>query len=310
MGATPRDADPEPFDLELAHGDFSCIDYPFDTDSQTVKTAFIQATVEGGMDAGTYFDRIAPIYDAYYEQMELADVTFYRELALDATSEGPVLEVGCGTGRITLELLEAGVDVTGIDVSEGMLGVLRTTAADAGLEPDVRQADVRTFEPRREYALAIVPFRAFLHLLETDDQLAALERVYSALAPGGTLVLNTFTPSFTVICERYGEWERTEVDVEDATYVHRTKTDLVDEVAQVAEITSVIETPDGDSLERSETQIALISKREFDLLFRCSPFEEWSVSGDFEGELLESASQEMVWTARKADDDTPIGKVE
>ncbi|MFP8955866.1 class I SAM-dependent methyltransferase [Natrialbaceae archaeon A-CW3] len=251
------------------------------------------------MDADTYFDRIAPVYDATYDGATGDDLPFYRDLAVEAGAEGPVLEIGCGTGRIYLELLEVGVDADGIDVSSGMLEVLREKAADRGLEPSVRQANVTTFDPERSYALVIVPFRAFLHLLETDEQVAALERIYEALAPGGRLVLNVFTPNFDVICERYGTWEEIEVTVDGDQYVHRRKTELADEVNQLVTIKSEIRTDEGNVLEASETEIALLSKREFDLLFRRSSFEEWGVDGGFDGDLLESSSQEMVWTARR-----------
>ncbi|WP_252700692.1 class I SAM-dependent methyltransferase [Natronosalvus vescus] len=251
------------------------------------------------MDADTYFDQIASVYDATYDGATGGDLPFYRDLALEAEAEGPVLEVGCGTGRIYLELLETGIDADGIDVSSGMLEVLREKAAERGLEPSVREANVTMFDPERSYALVIVPFRAFLHLLETDEQLAALDRIYEALAPDGRLVLNIFTPNFAVICERYGTWEEIEVTVDGDHYTHRRKTELTDEVDQLVTIRSEIRTEDGELLEASETDIALVSKRECDLLFRLSPFEEWGVNGGFDGDPLESSSQEMVWMARR-----------
>ncbi|WP_254767728.1 class I SAM-dependent methyltransferase [Salinilacihabitans rarus] len=250
------------------------------------------------MEAADYFDDLAAFYDAYYgEVIDANDVDFYRELAREA--DGPVLEVGCGTGRVYLEVLRDGVDAYGIDVSEGMLEVLRENAAAAGLEPSVRRADVTEFDPEREYALAIVPFRAFLHLLEIDDQLAALERLHDALAPGGRLALNAFAPNFDVICETYGRWEKTEFEVDGATYVHRTVTELVDEVEQVARIRSEVLDADGEVVAENEAPLALVSRREFELLFRLSPFSAWEVYGGFERAPLESTDQEMVWIAER-----------
>ncbi len=250
------------------------------------------------MDQADYFDRFAAFYDAVYDQQAGVvedDVAFYRELAADA--DGPVLEVGCGTGRVYLELLRAGIDADGIDVSSGMLEVLREKAAAEGLEPNVREADVTAFRSEREYGLVIVPFRAFLHLTTVDEQLAALERIHDALAPGGRLALNVFTPNFDVICEAYGEWEETAVALEGETYTYRTVTELVDEVEQIARIRSEVLTNDGERLFEREAPIALLSKREFDLLFRQSPFASWEVYGGFEDDALESSSQEMVWIA-------------
>lgn len=243
------------------------------------------------MDTGAYFDETAPFYDAHFPQ--LGDEQFYRDLAAEA--DGPVLEVGCGTGRIYLELLADGVDADGIDLSAGMLAELERKAADRGLEPRVRQADVRTFEPDREYALAIVPFRAFLHLTSVEDRLRALERLHDALGPDGRLALNAFVPNFQVICEHYGQWEETDVEVDGESFTYRTRTDVVDDVEQVVRIRTEVRDETGELVTETEAPLALVSRPQFELLFRCSPFTAWSVTGGFEGEPLESAAQEQVW---------------
>lgn len=244
-----------------------------------------------------YFDDLASFYDAYYGTEGLGgDLEFYRELASEADA---VLEVGCGTGRIYLELLANGVDADGIDVSSGMLEVLRDRATERGLEATVWEADVRTFEADREYDLVIVPFRTFLHLLEVDDQLSALGSIHDALAPGGRLALNTFVPSYEVICDHYGEVEQRTLEVDGEEYLHRTVTELDDEVEQVARIRSEVCEPDGTTVFESETPITLLSRREFELLFRLSPFSDWDIYGGFEYDSLESADEEMVWVARR-----------
>lgn len=250
-----------------------------------------------GTGVEAYFDSIALIYNTYYESRTEDDRDFYRSLAVDA--DGPVLEVGCGTGRIHLDLLQAGVDIDGIDLSSRMLDILREQATAKGLNPDVRQADVTTFEPARKYDLVIVPFRAFLRLQTVDEQLAALKQIYRALVPGGRLVLNVFTPSFDVICEEYGEWKKENVELDGEIYTYRWKTEFSDEIQQIATVRSVLIDEDGDTVFNAGADLSLISKREFELLFRLSPFEEWSVSGGFDGGSLKSTDQEMVWSVTR-----------
>lgn len=243
-----------------------------------------------------FFDDWAEFYDAYYAQQAIDDVSFYVVRARNA--DGPVLEVGCGTGRIYLELLDAGVDATGIDLSPESLRVLREKADERGLEPDVREADVRTFDARREYALAIIPFRAFCHLLTLDDQLGALRRLHAALVPGGSLVFNTFVPNPAVIADFYEEWQTETFEHAGEIYTARTYTTLDDPVEWIAHETRELYGPDGDQLTENEFHLHLATKRELELLAMQSPFVEWSVQGGFDGGPLEAADQEMVWELR------------
>lgn len=247
------------------------------------------------MGVDDYFDEIAAFYDDYYGDQD--DAAFYRDLAREA--DGPVLEVGCGTGRVYLELLRADIEADGIDVSSESLAVLREKAATEDLDPDVRQEDVREFETDREYALVIVPFRAFLHLLTVDDRLTALDRIHASLAPGGRLALNAFVPSFEVICETYGEWEEREIEVDGDRFLHRTVSTLADEVEQITRVRTEIVDADGETVRETETAVKLLSRSEFELLFRLSPFAEWTVYGGFEYDDLESADQEQVWIAER-----------
>lgn len=244
-------------------------------------------------DATDYFDETAEFYDAYYEQRDIGDVEFYVDRALQA--DGPVLEVACGTGRVYLELLEAGVDVDGFDGAQEMLSVLRNRAESQDLDPTVWQGDMRSFEVDRAYDLVIVPFRAFLHLTTIEEQLAALERLHEAVGPSGEVIIAFFVPNFDVICDTYGEWQESSVQVDGVEYTIRDRTDIVDDVAQIAEGQQEIVAPDGEVIAVESYPLKLTPKREFELLLRLSPFETWSVYGGFDLDPLESATQEMVW---------------
>ncbi|ELZ05645.1 type 12 methyltransferase [Natrialba chahannaoensis JCM 10990] len=247
------------------------------------------------MTTADLFDSIAPFYDEVHHQQD--DIEFYRDLALEC--DGPVLEVGCGTGRIYLELRRAGVDVTGIDVSADSLEHLRDKAAQDDLAVDVRQADMRTFdpEPGREYALIIVPFRTFLFLQTVDERLAVLESFYSALGPDGRLALNAFVPDPVFVAEHYGEWRAQELEVNGERYTYRTRSTVVDTVEQRVRIRTEVLDANESLVVDSSYDLSLVSKAEFELLFRLSPFASWEVFGDFELNSLETATQEMVWIA-------------
>ncbi|HHX64178.1 MAG TPA: class I SAM-dependent methyltransferase [Chloroflexi bacterium] len=152
------------------------------------------------------YDRIgAGYYDLHASHMK-ADIPFYVQEARQAG--GPVLELGCGTGRILIPTAEAGVNITGIDLSDEMLDIARRRVAE--LEPDVQsritliQGDMRQFDIDRRFPLITIPFRAFMHLLTVDDQKQALHTIHRHLEPDGRLILNIFDPHLDLIVGHRG----------------------------------------------------------------------------------------------------------
>lgn len=254
-------------------------------------------------DPAEFFDRTATTYDAAVAGVEEAtggwagdDVAFYRELASEA--DGPALEIGVGTGRVYLDLLRAGLDVDGIDVSAGMLDRLREKAGAEGHEASVWQGDVTALDVDREYGLVYCPARAFNHLASLDQQRAAVRSVYGALAPGGRFALNTFVPDPAFVAEHYGEWDGSEVTVDGEPYRVESRTELADRVELVARYRKRV-LQDGEVVAETETPLALVPKRQFELLFELAGFAEWSFHGGFDGESLTDPSQELVAVARK-----------
>lgn len=114
---------------------------------------------------------------------------------LRLTAGDSVLDVGCGVGRHALELARRGLQVTGIDISAGMLDQARRAAAAAGLEVEWVQADAAQFASPRAYDGAYCLCEGAFGLLSGgDDALhhdrAILDGVHAALRPGARLLLN------------------------------------------------------------------------------------------------------------------------
>jgi len=122
------------------------------------------------------------------------DAEFYLEQA--RLAGGKVLELGCGTGRITIPVAQAGIDVTGIDLSQEMLARAEEKAQKQAVTTGLNlvQGDMRQFELGETFSLIMIPFRSFLHLLHIQEQMKALTCIRKHLAPGGKLVLNVFVP--------------------------------------------------------------------------------------------------------------------
>jgi len=152
------------------------------------------------------YDRIdAGIYDCYATGVS-GDVAFYVDQA--KRSGSPVLELGCGTGRILIPVAEAGVEVVGIDRSPSMLAVAKERVATLNSEVrsriELAQGDMRDFSLGRRFGLIVIPYRSFLHLLATDDQRAALGRIREHLGDAGRLVFNVFDPRLDLLQQSTG----------------------------------------------------------------------------------------------------------
>jgi SAM-dependent methyltransferase len=119
-----------------------------------------------------------------------------------------VVELGVGTGRIAIPTAEAGVRVIGVDSSPGMLEVCRERAESAGVSGllDLRLGDLRDPPVAEHVWLVTCPFRAYLHLADDAERLAALQRARELLYAGGRLVFDVFAPSQEDIEETNGRW--------------------------------------------------------------------------------------------------------
>lgn len=238
--------------------------------------------------------------DTVYRDADRKDVKYYLDRATSV--QGPVLELGCGTGRIYLELLEAGVNVDGIDLSTNSLVLLRERAVERGLEPNVWQADMTDFWTEKEYALVICPFNAIQELTTIEKQQALFESVSDVLVPGGTFVFDTFVPKFDYIAEKWGDWQQRTIEFHGEPVQYRTRSYLVDEVTQeyVSEKQAVTE--DGEQLFFFEGEATLLPYRALELLARQSSFESWNVTGDYTGEELTDGHSAQIWSLEKKSD--------
>jgi SAM-dependent methyltransferase len=137
------------------------------------------------------YDGIAELYDSYAVWDH--DLAFF--VAEARRAKGPVLELMAGTGRVSLPLAAAGVRLTCVDASAGMLAVLSEKLAARELVAEVVHADVRALALPAAFDLALLPFNAFMELVTEADQRAALAAVAGCLKPGGRFVCTLHNPA-------------------------------------------------------------------------------------------------------------------
>jgi SAM-dependent methyltransferase len=155
-----------------------------------------RAHADRELEAGTAAHYEDPAYYAKTYRGRLEDVRYYVDLA--ERRGGPVLELGCGNGRITIPIARAGVPVVGVDLSAPMLADLRSRLAaeldDVRARVTVRRGDMRAVRLGRRFPLVFCPFNAFLHLYERRDVERFLATVRAHLAPRGELVFDVSIP--------------------------------------------------------------------------------------------------------------------
>jgi SAM-dependent methyltransferase len=139
------------------------------------------------------------LYDLEYGDHD-EDIAYYIQLARAA--RGPVLELGCGTGRLTVPMLKAGATVWGVDASQPMLDGLR--AKLQGCDDAVRlrcravHGDFRTLKLIHRFPLVLWPFNAMHHCDDPDDVRATLDHIRALLLPGGQLALDCYLPDMAL----------------------------------------------------------------------------------------------------------------
>lgn len=145
-------------------------------------------------------------YDITTAASVFGDAAWYRERA--RRIGGRVLELGAGTGRITLGIADDGAEVWALDASQSMLTALEAKRASRPADVQARihtvLGDMRRFELAERFSFIIIPYRAFLHNLTEADQLACLRCVRQHLAPGGMLAFNVFHPALEFMARNAG----------------------------------------------------------------------------------------------------------
>ncbi|MER5431781.1 class I SAM-dependent methyltransferase [Streptomyces sp. NPDC002588] len=142
-------------------------------------------------------------YDSRYATYT-HDLDFWLELG---RRHGPeVLELACGTGRISIPLARAGCRVTGIDIAPSMLGRAERKRGPGTANPRFLTADMRSFDLGRRFDLILLPCSSITHLLRATDAVRCLRSVRAHLKDTGHFVLDLLNPHPGRLDEADREW--------------------------------------------------------------------------------------------------------
>ena len=250
----------------------------------------------------TSFDQWASIYDWVFAE-KLDDIPFYVEEAV--SSGGPVLELGSGTGRVTIPIAQCGIEIVGLESSTEMLKVAKakSEAMDVTSRPTWVHGDMRDFAQGREFALVIIPFRGFLSLLSVEEQRSCLDCIRQHLAPGGRLVFDIFVPDLDMLIDdgttafHYNDVLHPESGKRLVIW-HQNRFDNHNQINCARSILDEVDS-NGEVVRRlyRDFQIRYLHRFEAQHLIEVSGFRVLDLYGDFERSPFDETSQEMVWIA-------------
>jgi SAM-dependent methyltransferase len=237
------------------------------------------------------------IYDLENKSFE-PDGPFY--LALARRTGGPALEIGCGTGRVTIPIAEQGIPITGLDIAPAMLERAKEKAAHLALH--WIQADARNFHLDTPFQLIFAAAGVFQHFLERADQEAALARIREHLAPKGLFAFDVIFPQPALLITDETEHNWFSYTDGSGRKVQVSGTEHYDPVRQIKTETAYRRWRDGEG--REITRCAPLTLRyffpqEMEALLQRNGFAIGECYGDWDLSPLTQASKSMIYVCQK-----------
>ena len=234
-------------------------------------------------------------YDACHAH-RLDDVPFWQQAAAGCRT---VLELGCGTGRITTPIAasgaEAGRRVIGIDSNPSMLDQARRKARAAGVDVQYVLGDMREFDlGRDDLELAILSFNTVGVLLTLEDALACLRCTRRHLAPTGRLVIDTFLPSPQRLL---AEELKIDYTLPDGEKIMITAHRSYNPAQQLRILDLVLRSSRGGPLETDRSEVHVYYPAELALLLTHAGFDVVAMYGGYDQRRLDTRSHRLIVVA-------------
>ena len=240
-------------------------------------------------DSGPEYDALAIGHNAGEE------AAFYASSVLPG---GRVLELACGTGRLTVPLAERGLNITGLDNSEAMLAAAKVKAAARGVGPSLILGDMREFALDARFDLIFLPNNSLGHLHTLPDIRACFASVLRHLSPQGCFALDMFNPSLRLLLrEPDTPYPITEYTRTDGQIVAVIETVFYDAATQINHSRWHYNT-DGEATEVRPLDLRIFFPQELDALLLLSGFAIEAKYGGFDKSAFTGASRQQVLVCR------------
>jgi ubiquinone/menaquinone biosynthesis C-methylase UbiE len=247
-------------------------------------------------------DFVARFYDLIYKKVRSGvDLDYYMKKILEI--DGPILELGVGTGRIFMKALEKGADIYGIDISPSMIEKLKEKM-DRKYYKRVSVQDAANMNLDKKFDLIIAPFRVFSHIIKVKDQIAALDKIHEYLNDSGKLIFDLYIPNLKLLSEGMSDYMDFDEEYEPGKRIKRftsVKSDLVDQISYV-NMKFVWEETDKEIAKDWNFQMRFYFRFELEHLISQSRLKLMNIFGDFDENELNSDSKEFIVVCKKLKD--------
>lgn len=240
------------------------------------------------------------LYDILYSDYDI-DIKYYISTFNQIC--GNVLELGCGTGRISLKLARMGGDITCVDISDPLLYHLCKSAKTEQLNIRVIKQDIINLSLGELYSLVIMPFSVLLDLNDQEHQLKALINIRNHLKPNGKICFDIFAPNYEYMVKTNGiPFFKKQIETEKGRILWQTlsKYDLL---TQKVEKENIIEIYDyNGTLEQKcclHHSFRFITASELLLMLHLAGYSSFQLFGGFDKQPLGAGSSEIICEAIK-----------
>lgn len=236
----------------------------------------------------------ADMYDGL--NTSLADLEFYKKW-LPQNKDAKILELCCGTGRLTIPIAKEGYNISGVDYTSSMLDRAKAKASQTGLKINFIEADIRTLDLQEKFDLIFLPFNSIHHLYKNEDLFETFKVVQNHLKEKGLFLLDCFNPTIQYIVEKerqqqvIGEYTtqdgkkvliKQNMHYESATQINRIKWHYF---------------IDGKFHSTQHMDMRLFFPQELDSYFKQAGFNVIHKFGDFTEEAFHNDSEKQIYVS-------------